>query len=314
MNREDIHIISRHSNWSEQGIDRSLKDNIYSNSESWKKFLQYLFISLGIGFTVSGIIFFFAFNWADLNKFAKIGLIEGLLVLTTLAILIPKINPIIKDITLTGASVLVGVLFAVFGQIYQTGANAYDFFLAWTLGVTIWVVISNFPPLWIIYFLLINTTLILYSEQVAHHWTTILLFTLLFGLNSIFLFISLLIQKLKSEFKIPTWFINIIALAAVFFSTMGIINGIFTNEKSFLLALIIYSAVLYALGLIYGYNYKKVFYLAIIPFSIILIISSSIIRTSQNAGMFFLVSLLIIASITILTKILLNLQRKWSNE
>ena len=89
MDRNDIHIISRHSNWTEEGIVKVLKEKVYSDAKSWKVFLNLLFISLGVGFTVSGIIFFFAYNWTDLHKFAKMGLMEGIIILTTSAILFP---------------------------------------------------------------------------------------------------------------------------------------------------------------------------------------------------------------------------------
>ena len=142
IEREDIQIITRHSNWSEKSIDNILKKDIYSDKQSWHKFLRLFFISLGVGFTTAGIIFFFAYNWADLHKFIKIGLIEGLIISLTLVILFSKISLDIKNILFTGTSILVGVLFAVFGQIYQTGANAYDFFLGWTMFITIWVFVS----------------------------------------------------------------------------------------------------------------------------------------------------------------------------
>ncbi len=71
IEREDIQIIARHSNWSEKSIDKILKKNIYNDKESWNKFLRLFFISLGVGFTTAGIIFFFAYNWADLHKFIK---------------------------------------------------------------------------------------------------------------------------------------------------------------------------------------------------------------------------------------------------
>ena len=134
IDRDDIRLISRHSNWTKADADQLLKNSIYPDAEAWKKFLRILFISLGVCFSVAGILFFFAYNWDDLHKFVKLGLIEGLIVLTTLIVLLTKINSTIKNIILTGTAVLIGVLFAVFGQIYQTEANSYDLFLGWTLN------------------------------------------------------------------------------------------------------------------------------------------------------------------------------------
>jgi uncharacterized membrane protein len=313
IEREDIQIITRHSNWSEKSIDNILKKNIYSDKESWHKFLRLFFISLGVGFTTAGIIFFFAYNWADLHKFIKIGLIEGLIIISTLVILFSKISLDIKNILLTGTSILVGVLFAVFGQIYQTGANAYDFFLGWTMFITIWVFVSNYAPLWLVFITLINTTLILYSQQVAHDWSEVFVFTLLFIINILFLTTSLFGKKINGEIKVPIWFSNLIALASVSFGTIGIVFGIFDENQTSFFVLIIITSILYGIGIKYGLKLKSGFYLSIIPFSIIIIISAFLIKLSDDAGMFFFISLFVIGSVTLVIKNLIDLQKKWIN-
>ena len=37
IQREDIHIISRHSNLTEKGVAKALKDNVYNDKEAWQK-------------------------------------------------------------------------------------------------------------------------------------------------------------------------------------------------------------------------------------------------------------------------------------
>ncbi len=314
MDRNDIQIISRHSNWTEKGIDKVLREEVYSDSKSWKGFLNLLFISLGVGFTVLGIIFFFAYNWTDLHKFAKMGLIEGLIILTTSVVLFSKLNLNIKNILLTGTSVLVGVLIAVFGQIYQTGANAYDFFLGWTLFISLWVVISNYPPLWLVFLTLVNTTFILYSQQVASYWSEVFVFGVLFLFNALVLVIIHLFSKIRNDIKVPSWFTSLLGLAAIVFSTIGIIIGIFDKHQSSFLVLLVLSILAYGSGLAYSFKSKSGFYLSIIPFSIIIIISALLIKISDDeAVMFFIISLFIIVSVTLLIKGLLDIQKKWNN-
>ncbi|MGU3375298.1 DUF2157 domain-containing protein [Chryseobacterium sp. M5A1_1a] len=313
IQREDIQILNRHSNLSEKDITEILKDNVYNSKEAWQKFLRLFLISLGIGFTVSGIIFFFAYNWAELPKFAKIGLTEILVIAATGLALFPKFNTNIRNTILTGASALVGVLFAVFGQIYQTGANAYDFFLAWTIFITLWVVISNFAPLWLLYVVLINTTLILYSQQVANDWDSMGFIILLFVVNTIILIGFTLISHYKKTVSVPNWFTNILSLAVVGISTYGISFGIMDkNETSLYLCAL--SIVAYALGIWYALKTKNSFYFAIIPFSIVIIICSLLFRIGENEIVFLLVSLFVIVSITFIIKNLMNLQKKWKNE
>ncbi len=310
MQREDIHIIGRHSNLTEKGIFKALKENVYNDKETWQKFFQLFFIILGVGFTVSGIVFFFAYNWADLHKFVKIGLTEGVLIATSILVLLPKINGNIRNIILTGASVLVGVLFAVFGQIYQTGANAYDFFLAWTVFVTLWFLVSNFAPLWLLYLVLINTTFILYSQQVAKDWSEVFICSLLFIIN-----VTVLISAIFwGKKKIPNWFLNTVALASVSYTTIGVVIGIFDKYQVTFPILILITAIAFALGIWHGLKTKSGFYLSVIPFSLIIIVSALLIKISDGEMMFLLVSLFIIASVTLTIKNLIDIQKKWTNE
>ncbi len=312
IDRDDIHIIARNSNWEKAGVSKALKKHVYSSPASWKSFLRLLFLALGASFLLAGIIFFFAYNWASLNKFAKIGMVQGLIILSAMLALIPKFSLTVRNILLTVASVLIGVLFAVFGQIYQTGANAYDFFLAWTICITLWVMISNFAPLWLIYLALINTVVVLYVNQVARGWMERDLLTILTSLNAVFLLASLFINRVNS--KIPTWFTNTIALAVVSFATMGMIMVIFDRFEPSFTILIVITTALYVAGCWYGLRYKRAFYLSIIPFSLIIIISALLIKISDGAAMFLLTSIFVVASVTALVMQLISIQKKWTYE
>ena len=314
FDRTSIQLITRHSNWSEQGVDKALKDHVYSNSASWKGFLRLLFLALGVGFTTTGIIFFFAYNWADLHKFVKIGIMEGLVVSSTLLIVLTSWKPIVKNVILTGTAFLVGGMIAVFGQIYQTGANAYDFFLGWTMFITLWVVITEFAPLWLTYLTLINTTLILYSQQVAHDWSMIFICTLLFCLNTVSLIAFIWLSDYKNLIIAPAWFTNLIALAAVCFSTIGITGGIFQSHKDYLPLLLLIAAAFYVVGVLYAFKTKSRFYLSIIALSVIIIVNGLLIKASSNEGMMLFVTLFNIVSVTLVIYQLIAIQKKWDHE
>ena len=96
---------------------------LYADKKQWNQFLSVFLLAVGVGFTVAGIIFFFAYNWDELPKFAKLGIVEVLLVASVLLATFTRWNKLVKQILLTGATFLIGTLFAVFGQIYQTGAD-----------------------------------------------------------------------------------------------------------------------------------------------------------------------------------------------
>ncbi len=314
IQREDIKLISRHSNMTEPEVGRLLKETVYNDKEMWQKFLRQFFIILGVGFATTGIIFFFAYNWADLHKFAKIGLTEVLITATTIIALLPKINQNTRNIILTGSAFLVGVLFAVFGQIYQTGANAYDFFLAWTLFIALWVAISNFAPLWLLFIVLINTTFILYTQQVAKDWDELLIVTIIFCINVIILISTFLLQNLKKVPVIPMWFTHILTLGCAVIATLEMMIVIFDEYKSLSIIFTILILTTYAIGIWHGLNSKNIFYLSVIPFSIISIISALLINFSTDGGMFLFVSLFVIGSVTMVIMNIINLQKKWKNE
>lgn len=313
IQREDIHIISRHSNLTEKGVEKALHENIYNDKEMWQKFLRLLFISLGIGFTVAGIIFFFAYNWNGLHKFIKLGLTEGLIIATTGVVLFSKVSTTLKNSILTGASFLVGVLFAVFGQIYQTGANAYDFFLGWTIFITLWVIVSNFAPLWLLFILLINTTFFFYSEQVAKDWSDAFIITVFFSINTIVLIGAVLLSIYK-KLPIPNWFLYTLTLASTSFATIGITRGFFNHDHYDFTLLFISVPLVFALGMWYGLKIKSNFYLSVIPFSIIIIISGLMISMLEEEAMLLFIGIFIIVSVTLVIKTLMNLQKKWNNE
>lgn len=313
IQRKDIHLISRNSRLSGETAERILQEQVYNNRPAWRQFLRFFLATLSIGFTTAGIVFFFAYNWADLNKFVKIGLITALVVIATVFALLSKININIRKIILTGAAVLVGVLFAVFGQVYQTGADAYDFFLAWTVFITFWVLAAGFAPLSLLYLILVNTTIILYSEQVARHWSVVFLFILLFVLDSLVLIVAILLARFKPNFSSPDWFRKTIALASVSFATLGMINAIFDRDGIALSVAALITAGLYTLGIRYALKIRSLFYLSI-AFSLVVIISAFLLEKSGGSEMLLLVSLFIIGSVTAVIKGLIELQKKWANE
>lgn len=83
---------------------------MYADKRQWKQFLSIFLLAAGVGFTVAGIIFFFAYNWEDLPKFAKLGIVQTLLVASVLLTVFTRWNILIKQIILTGATFLVGTL------------------------------------------------------------------------------------------------------------------------------------------------------------------------------------------------------------
>ena len=79
---------------------------LYADKKQWNQFLSVFLLAVGVGFTVAGIIFFFAYNWDELPKFAKLGIVEVLLIASVLLATFTRWNKLVKQILLTGATFL----------------------------------------------------------------------------------------------------------------------------------------------------------------------------------------------------------------
>lgn len=314
IQRKDIHIISRHSDIDESTLQDALQHKIYTSKNDWSRFLKLLFISLGLGFLITGIIFFFAYNWDDLHKFLKLGIIQLLIISGVLCIVISKANTTIKNIVLTATSALVGALFAVFGQIYQTGANAYDFFLGWTVFITVWTIVGYYAPLWLLYSILLNTTLYYYMDQVASNWSDTASSLLFLALNSFLLISFTLLGRRKSVLRLPNWYLNSLAIAITGFSTLTITSLYDTQSIPYTLLCLLVVSTIYLLGVLQAIATKKVTYIALMAVSIILIAIYYIFRIMNDEMAIFFITIFSIAAFTGVIKLLLNLQQKWTNE
>lgn len=133
----------------------------------WQRWGRSLLLALAIGQILAGIVFFFAFNWAELPPFAKLGLIQAGIVLCTMGAWIGRARRAAWDALLTAAAVLVGVLLAVFGQIYQTGADAYTLFVGWGLLILPWVALSGALAPWTLWLAVAGIAGSTYAAQIA---------------------------------------------------------------------------------------------------------------------------------------------------
>jgi uncharacterized membrane protein len=144
---------------------------------AWRRFLSAVLLGFGSLLVLSGVIYFFAYNWAALHRFGKMGLL--LVALVGACVAAWRLGEgLAGQFALLFAAVLVGPLLAVYGQAYQTGADPYELFLGWSLLVLPWVALARFGPLWLLLLLLVDTGLALYGEQVAEGRDTMLLLML----------------------------------------------------------------------------------------------------------------------------------------
>ena len=155
----------------EQGIipgakigDALKSAGIIPDGKSWKTFIDRVLLYIGGLALAFAVMFFIAYNWDDLGKFSKFGMVEALIVLSIVFYCRFGKETAASKVSLLAASICVGVLLALYGQTYQTGADPWQLFFTWSLFILPWAVIGRFPALWILWLALINTSVVLYHQ------------------------------------------------------------------------------------------------------------------------------------------------------
>lgn len=156
----------------------------------WVVWTRRMLLFFGLTLVLAGVIYFFAYNWDKMGRFNKFALIEITMFSFFIGAYVRGLDRLEGKMSLLSASVIVGVLLAVYGQIYQTGADAFELFAGWAALISCWVVISSFAGLWFTWLIIVNTAIIFYWVQVASPAFDVryeILIILLSALNALFL-------------------------------------------------------------------------------------------------------------------------------
>lgn len=317
VDRNVLHLLARHGSLTADELKVAYeKSAIYPPRKEWLFAIHRFFMAAGVLLLLSGIVFFFAYNWSGLHKFSKLALAEGGIIAVGLGLLFFKPSDFILKLGLTAISVLVGIAFAVFGQIYQTGADAYDFFLGWTIFVTAWVAISSFPFLWLFYLLLINLTAHLYLVQVqmVYDETMLLLLAVLLNVP------ALLIWEYRTLDFRERWdnlfCVRTLGTAVVIAVTALMLDAIF--DSSFSIYQLLYVIVVVLGGVFYTKTGKDIAFVTMLAISVLVVVNAFIIdcisfRDSEIA-LFFFLSFMNIGATVGLVFTLMRLHKSWTLE
>lgn len=131
----------------------------------WARWARHALLALGLGHLLAGIVFFFAYNWADIADLAKFAVVEAGIVLAVAGALWRGAGRPEGAAALIAATVLTGVLLAVIGQVYQSGADPWQLFALWA-GLSLpWALASKNAGHWLVWLVVLHIAAILFSEQ-----------------------------------------------------------------------------------------------------------------------------------------------------
>lgn len=134
---------------------------IRPSDSQWRQFLIPVLCFLGLLSLVAGAVFFVAWNWAWLPKMAKFALAELLIVALTALVWWRWYSTLARS-ALLAAGLGFGALFALYGQIYQTGADSWELFRAWLCVLLPLALIARQNSLWFCSWLVANLAFQLY--------------------------------------------------------------------------------------------------------------------------------------------------------
>ncbi|WP_201582648.1 DUF2157 domain-containing protein [Psychrobacter immobilis] len=141
--------------------------DVYPSKRTWLQFFDKALLIIGAVALVLSLVLFIAYNWLYMGKLAKFALVEGALVITIalyVALSFRRRFAFVRQLLLLIASIITGSLLALFGQVYQTGADTWQLFFGWAVLITPWVIIARFPALWLLWLGLINAVTLFYTD------------------------------------------------------------------------------------------------------------------------------------------------------
>ncbi|WP_413472874.1 DUF2157 domain-containing protein [Shewanella baltica] len=345
-------IKSQVCGWVEQGHITQVQANtlyrqvtVLPDASSWRGLIANLLLWFGALSFASGVIFFFAYNWQSLGRFAKFGLIEVAIVLAigAFAWLYYRANSLsaashshshsnqsndsrfgatTANGVLLAASVLVGGLLALVGQTYQTGADPWQLFALWALVILPFAWVAGFDGLWLLLVGLINLSIGIFLDSFSHLWGAFLdeqsQLLIFICLNLSFYYAFVLLGRNVAG----RWHAPILEYACSLFAmgcftwliTWLIFDDLFKSDGASTWIICGYFAHLIFGFVIFRYRLPRIYPLALGGFSLIAVGAALLIRLmfedNDPIGGFLFIGLYIILASTGLSIWLKELSRK----
>lgn len=288
-------------------------------------FGRFIFANAGTLFLMAGIICFFAYNWEDLSAFAKFAIIGAAMLAAAAFPLLRGLNSTAGSLGLLACGILGGALMAVYGQVYQTGANAWELFRSWAIFLIPLTLLGRQAGLWFTLWLVSSLWGIFYLGQRAdalHDNTAMANITLYQCLAQTAFFVlweaaARFFSGPRFPFLNTRWLPRLIGVALLSFLTF-IVCLIITREASEFGYPVIYSGLYLALmsggAFYYRTRQTDLFMIAAGLLSLIMLMLTFIIHQLKGVNittLFFTTVVVLLVGSAIAGKFLIARHRKW---
>jgi len=274
----------------------------------WGIFFKQLCLSGGTICFAGSVIFYFAYNWQEMDKAVKFGLCQGAIILSLLIYFNTTNRILIAKAMLLSLSLLTGALLALVGQTYQTGADPWQLFALWSLLIVPWVVMANATGLWLLWVVLVNLTLLTYFDidQLFDRNLSLTSFTITCAVNSVILVLLEWTRQASSGHVVTTnshYARCLVLCIAIFSIFVPAVEFLFGRDGAGY-AVAIYLGLLGSLFWFYRYRQFELFALTMIIFGAIAFIVTLEIRLlteSLDLSILLLVAMTIVGLASVAT-------------
>ena len=296
------------------------KLGILPDKATWLQWLTLLLLGLGTGLFLSGILFFFAYNWEEMHRFSRFALLLTGIIATAGATLWTGIDNLVGKLLLTTAAMLTGIVLATFGMVYQTGADSFMLFRGWFILILPWVLISRFQPLWLIALVIVNIAFFTWMEVTFRLLDEYFLILALSTISIVVILLrefSTLIHPAINQARwfprfVIFWLLSLLSYVPLVTIFEGDISDAFQQ-----MLLLLYLFVLAALSY-YAFMVRRdllVLAFVLLSISTVLLVSlAKLLKPTDDLFSFLVMGLAIAAVTTMVSKLLIGITKKWKAE
>ena len=216
--------------------------------EKIKKF----FLIFSIVFLIAGITSFTAYNWATMSNVEKLAVPSVLIIAGLVAYLFLE-KEIYKNLAIFFSSFMIGTLFAVYGQVYQTGADVWVLFRNWAIFLIIPMVATGYYSVMTLFSIVVAISTSFYLDLYLSGAIVPFLSSLIFGV--ILMVYPFLQKSFKFKFS-DIFYYTMIGIFYISFIASGF-AAIIVDDYSFI-ALILYIAFVGGIYLVGCGQLKKI--------------------------------------------------------
>ena len=293
---------------------------ITPDAKAWKTFIDHLLLWLGGLALACAAVFFIAYNWRDIGRMGKFGLVEGLIILAVMTYWKRGGQAVAGKVALFVAAILLGGLLALFGQTYQTGADPWQLFFTWALLMLPWAIVARLPAMWVVWIVLINLAIVLYYQVFRGVFGLMLgtedrMLWLTFAFNTLALTAWEMLSK-PWPWLAERWAVRLLAVGSGVPLTWLLLYGIVDQEKGLVLAGTAWAVWMAVMYIAYRRKRPDLFMLAGCCLSGIVVLVTFLGRhllEFGEAGGFLLLALVIIGLGAGAAVWLRNVHREWQS-